>query len=224
MSQSPIDLLPDSIRARSMAGVRAGRVAACAVLALALFLVLVFHSRFLAAHADGRLSAIRTQAEQVMETDRKVTELRRVLKEYDEQIERYESVALPLELTRVLATIIDALPESVTLDAVRLDASTRRPRGPRISAVTLEDRPPDRVLIGEVSGFAATDLEVAELVTRLDGIRPFERVSLDFSRTTTVRNRSAREFRLSFRIDMEAAYEVQPTPTLAAAKGHAHGE
>ena len=52
--------------------------------------------------------------------------------------------------------------------------------------------------------------------------KPFERISLNFSRTMPVRTRNAREFRLSFRIDLEHVYDVIDAPsaeTMAAADG-----
>ncbi|MHC4128286.1 MAG: hypothetical protein ACYSUA_08985, partial [Planctomycetota bacterium] len=41
------------------------------------------------------------------------------------------------------------------------------------------------------------------------GLGLFSQVSLDFSRTRTVRQRNAREFRISFRADLDVRYEVE---------------
>ena len=58
----------------------------------------------------------------------------------------------------------------------------------------------------ELSGFAASDAEIAELVGRLRVIDPFENVSLDLSRTRPIGGQHAREFRLSLQVDLEAQY------------------
>ena len=65
-----------------------------------------------------------------------------------------------------------------------------------------------RVLTGELSGFAATDQDVAQLVANLEHVGVFEQVSLDFSRTRSVRGHNAREFRISLRSDLDVRYDL----------------
>jgi hypothetical protein len=75
--------------------------------------------------------------------------------------------------------------------------------------------------VAEISGFAPMDEDIAEYVGRLSDTGFAREVSLDFSRGRYVRDRPAREFRLSFRMDLEATYDValvDPTP-LASANG-----
>jgi hypothetical protein len=85
-------------------------------------------------------------------------------------------------------------------------------RGPRSQAVESvsgeQANGPPRVLTGEISGFAANDQHIAELVSALESTAPFQNVSLDFSRSRRVNDRDAREFRLSFRIDLDDTYQV----------------
>ncbi len=80
-----------------------------------------------------------------------------------------------------------------------------------------KDRSVGRSLAGTVAGFAATDQEIADLVAAIGAIPPFRDVSLDFSRTRSVRDKPAREFRLSFWIDLDRPYEVVDMPKTAAA-------
>jgi len=109
----------------------------------------------------------------------------------------------------VMATVINNLPESLTLDQFNIDAGARsNGHLPRAKGLETKDETPPRILSAEISGFAATDQEIAELVGRLDGTSPFRDVNLDFSRTRSVNGHDAREFRLSFKIDLDARYEV----------------
>ena len=64
------------------------------------------------------------------------------------------------------------------------------------------------MLTGELRGVAATDDDVAEIVARMQAHTLIEHVSLDFSRSRAVRGRGAREFRISFGINLDVPYRV----------------
>ncbi len=209
MSQPPIDLLPESIRARSQAAVVAGRYIAALLIASMLLLVPATHSRFQLESAHDRMRAAEEQADLVLTAEAKASQLRDELRETRVFIDRYEHLAMPIPMSRLIATITNELPPSATLDRIDLNAAGRnarssvRRRGLRDNAESRQ-----RFLIGELSGFAASDRDVADLVERLESLGLCRQVSLDFSRTRNIRGRSAREFRVSFRIDLDRAYEV----------------
>jgi hypothetical protein len=209
MTQRPIDLLPDAIRARSQAGMVAGRYVAALLIGVVLLGLTATHSRLMLDLARDRLRVAEEQANIVLSAEAKAARLRRSLNDTRDYIRRYELIALPLEISRVIATIINELPASATIDRIDLQTGTRqRNRSTRGRGSVRPDEPLPRMLKGELSGFAATDQDVAEMVTNLDGIGLFGQVSLDFSRTRTVRERNAREFRISFQADLDLRYEV----------------
>ncbi|MDY7108377.1 MAG: PilN domain-containing protein [Planctomycetota bacterium] len=208
MKQHSIDLLPDSIRARSQAGVRTGRYITSAVVSIILVVVATTHVCLQLDRARGERASAREQADLVLAAEEKASELEGMIEEVEGFIERYRRIAPPLEINRLLATAINAMPEGLTLDRVDLDAGARRiTRSPRDKGPVDPDAAPPRVLTAEIAGFAPDDRAIAEFVSRLEGTEPFRQVSLDFSRTRDVRGRTAREFRLSFRINFEADYE-----------------
>jgi len=115
-----------------------------------------------------------------------------------------------VEISAVMATVVNALPASVTLEQIDIDAGTRAGgRSPR-ARTTSEKKAaaPPRILTCEISGFASSDGHIAELVNRLEATPPFRNVNLDFTRTRKVNDLDAREFRLSFKIDLNGRYEV----------------
>ena len=115
----------------------------------------------------------------------------------------------PGPISAVRATVINHLPERVTLDQFDIDAGARAmTHSPRATGVETKEDSPPRGLHGEVSGFASSDQQIAELVSRLTDVPLFRDVNLDFSRTRDVNKRDAREFRLSFKIDLDAIYAV----------------
>jgi hypothetical protein len=209
MSQHPIDLLPDAIRARTQAGLRTGRYITAIVLAVILLALATTHTRLGLQRARLEFAAAREQADLVLSTEAKAAELSRTIEDLEGYMRRYERIALPLDVSAVLATLINQLPEGMTLDRIDLDAGARRvTRTPRGKSERNKEETPSRILTAEISGFAPDDAAIAEFVTGLEQIEPFGDISLDFSRTRAVRGIMAREFRLSFRIELDVPYEI----------------
>jgi hypothetical protein len=207
--QHSIDLLPASIRARSQAGLRAGRFIVASTVLVMIAVMLSVHSMVTLATAQERLFQASVRAEQVFATEAKILEIKAKLKQADQYIVVYERIAAPVPISAVMATVINHLPESVTLDQFDIDAGARAiTKSPRAKGVETKEDIPPRVLHGEVSGFASSDQQIAELVSRLTDVPLFRDVNLDFSRTRDVNKRDAREFRLSFKIDLDAIYAV----------------
>jgi hypothetical protein len=220
VTQHAINLLPDSIRIRSEAGIRTGRSITAVVAAVIVVVLLATHSRFDLEHARHALQRAQTKADHVLTTEATATELTEMLREVHDEIEHYDRIAHPIEVSAVLATVVNQLPPSIALDRIDIDAGARlRSRSTRSRSPDPADQKPRRVLNGELSGLAPTDQDIAELVAALDGIDLFRSVSLDFSRTRAVRGRSAREFRLSFHVDLESRYVVTETDAAAASPG-----
>lgn len=217
MSQHSIDLLPDQIRVRSQYRVMAGRYVIAIVSVVALIVIGATHSRVRLAHVRQQLDEAQQRAELVISGEVQVSALRTQLRQQQQFIQRYEHIALPLEMSQVLATLVNELPVNVTLDHLDLVIGARRSaRSARSRSSGNETGPLPRVLSGELRGFAATDADIAEIVTRLESRPLFEQVSLDFSRTRSVRERIAREFRVSFRIDLDRRYRVVEAPRFEA--------
>ncbi len=199
MKQHPIDLLPEHIRARTQAGMIARRYTLAGAVAVGLIIVTATHAHFRVQHSEDQLDVVRAKADEVFETERRALALQEELTDRQSVIERYETVDPPLPMSGLVATITNELPESMTLDSIEFDVRHRRGRG--------EDEP-FRWVYGELSGFAASDQIIAELVDELAAFPVLQDVSLDYSRSRTIRDRSAREFRLSFWIDLKREYRI----------------
>lgn len=208
MTQHAIDLLPDVIRARSQAGIVAGRYVVSLLLAVVLLGLAATHSRLMLDLSRQRLRVAEEQADIVLSAEATATNLRGTLDTMNEFIRDYELIAMPIEVSRVVATLVNLLPDSATLD--RIDIRAGRPRAGRSARGHggKSDGPAPRSLTGELSGFALTDLQVAQLVARIEDIGFFDKVSLDFSRSRTVRGLKARGFRISVHADLDARFEV----------------
>ncbi len=213
MTQHSIDLLPDQIRARGRAGVVAGWYVAAVMAVVVLLAVTATHARFRLSHAREQLNEAEQRTLLVVAAETQASALRAQLLKTRQFIERYERTALPLDMSQVLATVVNDLPVNVTLDRIDLVAGVRRTgRSARSRGAGDEAGPLPRVLTGELRGFAATDADIAEIVARMESRALYERVSLDFSRTRVVRERGAREFRISFLIDLDVPYRLVKAP------------
>ncbi len=213
MTQHSIDLLPDQIRARGRASVVAGWYGGAIMAVVVLLAVTAIHARFRLRHAREQLNEAEQRASLVIAAEAQAGALRAQLRETRQFIERYERTALPLEMSRVLATVVNDLPVNVTLDRIDLVAGVRHTgRSARSRGAGDETGLRPRVLTGELRGFAATDADIAEIVARMESRALYEHVSLDFSRTRVVRERGAREFRISFLIDLDVPYRVVKAP------------
>ena len=219
MKQRPIDLLPEGIRARGQAGVVAGRYVAALLIGVVLVGLMGTHSHLVRDLARQRLRAAQKEADIALSAEARAEQLRLNLEDTRQFIDRYDVIALPLDLSRVVATLVNILPQSATLERITLDGGVSRGNvSARARAAGESEGPRPRVLNGELTGFALSDQDVAQIVTELERLGLFEHVSLDYSRTRAVRGRNAREFRISFRADLDVRYEVSELPQSAA--GH----
>ncbi len=208
MTQRLINLLPDSYRAQSEAGVVAGRYVVSLLIAVVLLGLAATHSRLMIDLARQRLRVAEEQADLALSADTRAAQLREQLEDSRNFIRRYQLIALPIEISRVVATLTNILPESATMDRLDLAARTTQTARSTKRRRPAADGVVSRTLTGELSGFASTDHDVAELVTRIEDIGLFEQVSLDFSRSRSVRGKNARGFRISFSADLTTRFEV----------------
>jgi hypothetical protein len=211
VSQRAIDLLPDSIRARGQARQRTGRYVGWSIGALLVLVVLATHARVTARHAGLRLERAEARAARALELEEEAARLQTRLDRAHTQWERYELIALPVDLSRIMATVINRMPDTMSLDDFNVNARRRRSaRGAR--SIGGEGKVvPARILTAELAGFAPSDETIAEYVEALSASSFFQDISLDYSRARVVRERPAREFRLSFRVDLDVPFDVRST-------------
>ena len=218
MKTTEINLLPASIREKTQAGVRAGRVIAAALAVTAVLIVTGTHSRIVVDHAEDRLTITEGRADEAMRLEAEETVLTRRIEELQTYIDAYTTVAPAIRVSDVIATVVQALPESATLEEIVANVERVRlvPNG------IIDGKDTGRLRV-EILGFAVSDADIATLVSELGRTTPFEDVGLDFSRSRQVRGHRAREFRLSLHVDLSRAYTVElpvASDAVAGAKGN----
>lgn len=206
MTQHPIDLLPEFVRIKCQAGVRTGQYIAAVVAAVILIVIATTHMRFELDRSRERLARAEDQANIVIQLEQRAGELTQSLDEAGEMIELQNALRFPFEVSRLISTMINQLPESVTIERLEIDANPRR--NLRSQVQKDGDEPPARVSFGELNGFAVSDDHIAEMVAQMESSRIYQTVTWDFTRSRVVREHPAREFRVSFQIDLDQAYEI----------------
>lgn len=209
MTQHPIDLLPEFVRIKCQAGVRAGRYVTAVIAAVVIVVIATTHMRFELDRSRERLARAEDQANIVIELEQRADKLTGSLDEAADSIELHEALHFPFEVSRLVSTMINQLPGSVTVEHLEIDANPRRLG--RAQSQAGEGDTAVRVSVGEVSGFAASDDHIAELVARMESSQVYRSVTWDFTRSRLVREQPAREFRVSFQINLDKRYRVITT-------------
>lgn len=217
MNQHAIDLMPSATRARAESRMRTGRIIAIGLAVVAVLVLVTTHAHMQLDRARDALATTEERANSALATEARANELRAQIAELETMIGRYERIAMPFDVSSLMSSLVNELPSGVTFDRVDLHAGAKRAvRTARSRGTEDDEEAPPRVMTVELAGFAPDDRSIAEYVTRLETHPLFEKVSLDFSRTRVIRERTAREFRLSLVVDLERRYDVAPTAAATA--------
>ena len=145
MKQPAINLMPEYILARSQAGVVAGRYLAALLLPVIVLIGPATHARLMLKEAEGRHVRAQRMAREALESEATANRIGASLEKNLEYINRYELVAMPLETSRLIATITNDLPASASLDRLDMAVSWPRHRGAgREAGASSPERPPMR--------------------------------------------------------------------------------
>lgn len=160
-------------------------------------------------HLAGQL---KQEWERNKEAQRLLGEIHRV----EETITRYDRLASPVRASDVVGTIGSMLPPSITLTSLTLTPRQDRitvPAAPGSDSKKKTEVRTLNYLAVELEGVVTTDGELAGLVLALESCPLFDRVAMDFARSTEVDGTPARAFRLSARVDFTKHYAFLPAPS-----------
>ncbi|MFW5652445.1 MAG: PilN domain-containing protein [Planctomycetota bacterium] len=217
-----IDLMPDEYRSRL--GDHRVRRQAIGIFVIGMITILSFWLN-IRAETDRRqtelnelqteLATLRAEADEVRSTAAAASELQN-------QFNTYHRLALPVEMSEIVACMSSLLPDGIVINDLRInlmqqqvsraamEAGSGKPRAPSGGSSKDEKTEIRRVLMGECSGLATSDVHVARFLGELDRHVLFERPQMDFSRTVERDDRRVREFRVTFEIHTTVIYDRQP--------------
>ena len=212
MSGTMIDLMPDAIRRKAMAGQRLRRLIAIGVVTMGLLVAFATHSQLRDDRLQGAFVVAESRAAQALQLERQAADMKLVRTEIESAMDSYDRVAMPIRMDSLMNRIVLALPVSTTLEQLLLEYEDDSGRRSSVSDKTAFARR----IVGGISGFAASDDDVAALVQQLTDEEPFEDVRLEFTRSRDIRGVSARAFQLTFTIDLKGSWEVGTSDVASA--------
>ena len=182
-----MNLLPGHYIERSKNRVRSSRVAITIIVTLASVVAVATHSRISVNSATEKLIVAQARANGAIEIEVDATTLELKKEKLKTFVDKYQEIQLPFAVGDIIATITNALPENITVEELSFDVLESDGK---------------RMITGHIAGFGSSDESIASVVSEFQTKPPFENVSMDFSRSRTIRGVRARGFRMSFSIDL----------------------
>jgi hypothetical protein len=182
-----MNLLPEHYIERSKNRVRSSRVAIMIIVTLASVVAVATHSRISVNSATEKLIVAQARANGAIEIEVDATTLELKKEKLKTFVDKYQEIQLPFAVGDIIATITNALPENITVEELSFDVLESDGK---------------RMITGHIAGFGSSDESIASVVSEFQTKPPFENVSMDFSRSRTIRGVRARGFRMSFSIDL----------------------
>jgi len=189
-----MNLLPENYIQRSKNRIRSSRVAIIIIISLGSVVAVATHSRIAINNATEQFIIAQARANGAIEVEADASTLVEQKKELESFVKKYKETELPFAIGDLVATITNALPTNITVEELALD---------------ILETDGSRIVSGHISGFGSSDESIAAVVSNFQTKPPFQSVTMDFSRSRTVRGLRARGFRMSFTIDLSNNWEVR---------------
>lgn len=165
-------------------------IIACAVV-VAMFVFSIAHAQLSIVRAKNNLNLARIQADDAFISRNRVSQQSAELSTLNDLLLSQSNEAFNMQTTRILASLINDMPASITLDDLVMSTKQADHRS--------------RTLQARLRGFAATDADVSQFVASLEASVLCNHVSLDYTSQRIVRSLPAREFQVRFNFDLDAA-------------------
>ncbi len=154
----------------------------------------------------GVRNDLRGQVQERLAQDGEAMALAAEIRDLEQRIARYNTLASPVRMTEVLRTIGAFVPPDATATSI-----TMTPRIERSRTAAQPGQPAEeivnRYMVLELQGYAETDITIASIVAGIDANPLFSSVVLDYSRQRELDGIPVREFRVHSEISLDERYE-----------------
>lgn len=147
----------------------------------------------------------------------KCTDLETLINQGIQNLATYQRLALPIELSRVVASISKLFPDEVAVSTMRLwvkESQVARSALERIQGRAKKPKSGNakqteivRVLVCEFTGKAESATQIADLLQNLETHPLFTNIQLDYSKALIINEHDAREFRIVCEVDFQLRYQ-----------------
>jgi hypothetical protein len=217
MNECVVDFLPAQLRRRG-ATLTSRRRNALLVGLLSVTLVgVAAHSWNQYRAADARRAVSMSVATSSGKVDELIERLAAEQRELSRRMSITDSLALPLEMSDLAATVTHLMPVGTSLSMLRIERAEQR-----APARTAAKRP-DRGLDVTIRGYARGNADLYEFERRLSGTAPFGQVIVSENTPIDVPGGHVQQFAITCRVSLDGRRYAQPEATangpVARAKG-----
>lgn len=217
MSHAGFDLLPPSVRERVLCGRASRRVRMSAACIAALAGLLFVGTRWLESRSERLLADARATGAPVVELEEEIRRLDAERRAIAASLDLQRAIGVPIPASALIRGIAAAMPRGSLLESVELEYANVQGTARKSRRASREDAQP-REIRGEIAGVAPSEADVGALVDALEALAPIARVGLESSRSREFEGHAAREFRVTFRIDLERRWRL---PSIVTQQAHA---
>ncbi|MFO0893660.1 MAG: hypothetical protein U0574_01725 [Phycisphaerales bacterium] len=136
-----------------------------------------------------------------------------------ESLTTYRSLALPLELSDLVATVSGLLPKQASLVDMQMRLVTREPvakaAAPTTPGATAPPAPPRRTLEVRFRGLAAGNAEIGSFERALAGTPPFDKVAQAENRSVETPDGRLQEFVITAEVNLDRPFKRQASAPVA---------
>lgn len=212
-----VNLLPQEIGARLRSHGEKRRVLLLVMLLGFSLVGVSLHSWDQVRRARAVRDAVVMSRDGANETEAELARLEAERQRLAAYMETYRSIALPMELTDLVATAVNLLPAKATLTDVAVKLEFRAQPSPASAGPAAPGAPPPppppppkRVLEVRLRGYAQGSAEVTAFERALASTPPFTRVILGENRSLETPEGNFQEFVLTAEIPLDRAYNLAP--------------
>jgi len=221
-----VNLMPPEIGDRVRCRGEARRTGLLVTLLILSLIGVSIHSWDDARRARAVRDAAMSLRDRAEDVDAELVRLEQDRTRLNEFMATYRRVALPVEMSDLLATVVNAMPTKTSLTDLTLRLVTRESTPVRTAAppgsTAPPPPPPRRMLEVRLRGFAASINEVSDFERALAATPPLAHVAVSENRSLSTTEGDFHEFVITAEIDLDLPYVgIRAAGPLALQRSHA---
>jgi hypothetical protein len=213
MSNRSFELLPQATTSRVSRGRSTRSIYRAASGLFAATLAMYVGARWLDVHSTVLYEGAQQSGAPVVAIEQELTQLANEQSDIQAKLDVQRKIGVPIPASGVVQAIASSLPRGALLERIGLEYANVQGTNRKVRRSGKENDAP-RELRGEISGIAADESDVGAIVDALGGLAPVSKVSLESSRSREFLGRNAREFRVTFTVDLDRRWKL---PVIAGA-------
>ena len=217
-----VEFLPDwypKVRQRKRVVALQAWITLILICGLGLWMLLVQRNVYARQQQLGVLSTDLSRSEIDL---KRLDDLLALQKQLGEQDLIFKRIGRPIEMTKVMSTLQQIMPQDMALLDLSLDTeeAPKPPPGTFAARMAAQStKPPEPKLRFRLHGVAPTDVDLGEFLAKLTTKPFFKHVELMYSRERVETGHVLRDFEVAFKLDLTVPQPPAPTP----APGSSHG-